>query len=135
MFGRSCELGVLDGGGHVETLVHRRRRTRRSLVPRTLLVPRVLNRSTATPARAGSRQAALRKTWLSIMPPWVGSGCRQTRVATGSRSSGQRQLADEGQAVGGVQLDVLPAGGQDRVRADLVAHQSHPASTAGSAQP
>ena len=31
----------------------------------------------------------------------------------GSRSSGQRQLADERQAVGGVQLDVLAAGRQD----------------------
>src|ERR1700734_2595928 len=27
--------------------------------------------------------------WLSIMPPWVGSGCRQTSVAAGSRSSGR----------------------------------------------
>jgi hypothetical protein len=59
-----------------------------SLVPRTLLVPLVLNLSTATPARAGSRHAALRKTWLSIIPPCVGSGCRQTSVATGGRSSG-----------------------------------------------
>jgi hypothetical protein len=60
-----------------------------SLVPRTLDVPRVLKRSTAMPASAGSRQAALRKTWLSIIPPWVGSGCRQTRVATGSPDSGR----------------------------------------------
>ncbi len=60
-----------------------------SLVPRTLLVPRVLNRSTARSASAGSRQAALRNTWLSIIPPWVGSGCRQTRVATGGRSAGR----------------------------------------------
>lgn len=60
-----------------------------SLVPRTLLVPRVLNRSTARSASAGSRQAALRNTWLSIIPPWVGSGCRQTRVPAGSRSSGR----------------------------------------------
>ena len=27
--------------------------------------------------------------WLSIMPPWVGSGCRQMSVATGSRSAGR----------------------------------------------
>src|SRR5680860_322704 len=58
------------------------------LVPCSLQVPRVLKRSTEIPARAGSRKAALRKIWLSIMPPWVGNGCRQTRVATGSRSSG-----------------------------------------------
>ncbi len=57
-------------------------------VPCMLAVPRVLNRSTATPASAGSRKAALRKTWLSIIPPCVGSGCRQTSVATGSRSAG-----------------------------------------------
>ena len=59
-----------------------------SLVPCTLLVPRVLKRSTARSASAGSRAAALRNTWLSIMPPWVGSGWRQISVATGSRSSG-----------------------------------------------
>ena len=59
-----------------------------SLVPRTLEVPRVLNRSTARSASAGSRQAALRSTWLSIMPPWVGNGCRQMSVATGARSAG-----------------------------------------------
>jgi hypothetical protein len=45
-----------------------------SLVPWTLQVPRVLNRSTAIPASAGRRKAALRKMWLSIMPPCVGSG-------------------------------------------------------------
>src|SRR5207244_8247151 len=60
-----------------------------SLLPRRLAVPLVLNLTTATPASAGSRHAALRKTWLSIMPPCVGSGCRQTSVATGSRSNGR----------------------------------------------
>src|SRR6266540_3528958 len=59
-----------------------------SLVPRSLVVPLVLNRSTAMPARAGSRQAALRRMWLSIMPPWVGNGCRQTSVATGWPATG-----------------------------------------------
>src|SRR6266540_4337643 len=59
-----------------------------SLVPRTLLVPRVLNRSTANSASAGNRHAALRYTWLSIIPPCVGSGCRHTSVATGGPSSG-----------------------------------------------
>ena len=58
-----------------------------SLRPCTLAVPLVLNRSTANPASAGSRNAALRYRWESIMPPWVGSGCRQIRVATGSLSS------------------------------------------------
>ncbi len=59
-----------------------------SLLPAADRVPRVLKRSTASPASAGSRQEALRSTWLSIIPPCVGSGCRQTRVATGSRSAG-----------------------------------------------
>ena len=81
-----------------------------SLVPRTLVVPRVLKRSTARSASAGSRQAALRNTWLSIMPPWVGSGCRQTRVADRVPVGRQRQLTDQGQPVGGVQLDVLRGG-------------------------
>src|SRR5665647_899880 len=27
--------------------------------------------------------------WLSMKPPWVGNGCRVTKVATGSRSSGK----------------------------------------------
>src|SRR5690606_36572867 len=59
-----------------------------SEVPRSELVPRVLDRSTARSARAGSRFAAFRSTWLSIMPPWVGSGWRQISVATGGRLSG-----------------------------------------------
>ena len=83
MFGQVVELGVLDGGGDVVPLPDARRRTRPRWCPAGSQVPRVLNRSTATPASAGSRKAALRKTWLSIIPPCVGSGCRQTRVATG----------------------------------------------------
>ena len=59
-----------------------------SLVPCRLLVPRLLKRSTARSASAGSRQAALRNRWLSIMPPCVGSGWRQTRVAIGLCSGG-----------------------------------------------
>ena len=39
-------------------------------------------------ARAGSRAAAFRKMELSIMPPCVGSGCRQIIVATGGASCG-----------------------------------------------
>ena len=83
------ELGVLEGRRHVVLLPLARGRTRPRSCPALLAVPRVLKRSTATPASAGSRNAALRKTWLSIIPPCVGSGCRQTRVATGSRSSGR----------------------------------------------
>src|SRR6185437_15615033 len=59
-----------------------------SLLPCSDSVPRVLNRSTARSASAGSRYAALRYTWLSIIPPCVGSGCRQMSVAAGSRCSG-----------------------------------------------
>ena len=40
------------------------------------------------PASAGSRQAALRMTWLSIDPPCVGSGWQNTMTALGSSSSG-----------------------------------------------
>ena len=57
-------------------------------MPRALVVPRVLKRSTARSASAGSRQAALRSTWLSIMPPWVGSGWTQMMVATGAQRVG-----------------------------------------------
>ncbi len=57
--------------------------------------------------------------WLSIIPPAVGSGCRQMSVATGGRSGGQGQLADQRQAVGGPQRDRLPARGQDRAGGDL----------------
>src|SRR5215472_13738165 len=59
-----------------------------SLVPCSDAVPRVLNRSTARSASAGSRYDALRSTWLSIIPPAVGSGCRPIRVAAGARPSG-----------------------------------------------
>ena len=58
------------------------------LVPRGLEVPRVLKRSTAMSASAGSRQDAFLSRWLSMKPPCVGSGCRHTSVATGGRSSG-----------------------------------------------
>src|ERR1700735_3904056 len=58
------------------------------LAPRSNLVPLVLNRRTARSASAGSRKDALRSTWLSIMPPAVGSGCRQISVATAGRLSG-----------------------------------------------
>ncbi len=60
-----------------------------SLVPCGEEVPRVLNLSTARSARAGSRNAALRSTWLSIIPPCVGSGCRQISVAAGGRPAGR----------------------------------------------
>src|SRR6266568_474115 len=59
------------------------------LVPCFEEVPRVLNLSTARSARAGSRKAALRNTWLSIMPPCVGSGCRQISVAAAGRCAGR----------------------------------------------
>ena len=85
----------------------------------------MLNRSTARSARAGSRFAALRRMWLSIMPPWVGSGCRQTSVATGSLRGRPGQLADQVEAVRGVQGDRLPPGRQDRTRPDL-AHRFLP---------
>ena len=49
----------------------------------------MLKRSTARSASAGSRYDALRSRWLSIIPPAVGSGCRQTSVATGSRRGGR----------------------------------------------
>ncbi len=48
----------------------------------------MLKRNTASCASAGSRFAILRKTCESILPPWRGLGCRVTRVATGSASSG-----------------------------------------------
>src|ERR1035437_1206666 len=60
-----------------------------SLVPCSDAVPRVLNLSTAISASAGSRKAALRSTWLSIIPPCVGSGCRQISVAAGGRPAGR----------------------------------------------
>src|SRR5260370_15422170 len=60
-----------------------------SLVPWSDDVPRLLNRSTASWARAGRRKAAFLNRWLSIMPPWVGSGWRQISVATGSASAGR----------------------------------------------
>src|SRR6516162_2420558 len=80
-----------------------------SLVPSGDVVPRVLNRSTASPASAGSRNAALRSRWLSIIPPWVGSGCRQINVATGSESAGSassptRRGPSEVRRVTGVRL-------------------------------
>src|SRR5262249_50206847 len=59
-----------------------------SLVPCSDAVPRVLNRSTARSASAGSRYDALRSTWLSIIPPAAGSGCRPISVAAGARRSG-----------------------------------------------
>ena len=90
-----------------------------SLVPAALVVPRVLNRSTAMPASAGRRHAALRNRWLSIMPPCVGSGCRHTIVATGSRSSGERELADEAQPVGRRDGERLTTRRQHAVRDDL----------------
>lgn len=49
--------------------------------PWRLTAPRVLSRSTATPARAGSRAAILRSRWESMLPPWVVSGCRAITVA------------------------------------------------------
>ncbi len=87
--GRSRARHLVDRGARGRGPRPRRRRTRPRWCPAALVVPRVLNRSTAIPASAGSRQAALRKTWLSIMPPCVGSGCRQTIVATGARSTGR----------------------------------------------
>ncbi|GAA3433849.1 hypothetical protein [Kutzneria kofuensis] len=57
-----------------------------SLRPASLAVPRVLKRSTAMSASAGSRNAALRYRCESIMPPCVGSGCRQISVALGAFS-------------------------------------------------
>ena len=65
----------------------------------------MLNRSTASWARAGRRKAAFLSRWLSIMPPWVGSGCRQISVATGSASAGRASSPDQPQPVGGVQGD------------------------------
>ena len=93
-----------------------------SLVPRTLDVPRVLNRSTARSASAGSRQAALRNTWLSIIPPWVGSGCRQTRVATGSRSAGSASSPTSRRPSAVCSSMSSRRAGQDRVGADRRAH-------------
>ena len=87
-----------------------RSRTRPRWCPAALVVPRVLNRSTATSASAGSRHDALRSTWLSIIPPWVGSGCRQTSVATGGAVLRAGQLADQPQAVGGRAASAAPAG-------------------------
>ena len=52
-------------------------------------------------------------------PPAVGSGCSVTSVATGSRSAGQRELADEREPVDGLELDVLPARGKQHGSADL----------------
>ena len=46
------------------------------LVPASLVVPRVLKRTTVIPAIAGNRFAAFLYTWLSIIPPAVGSGCK-----------------------------------------------------------
>ena len=57
-------------------------------VPAALEVPRVLKRSTASSASAGSRHAALRNRWESIIPPWVGSGWTHTIVAAGGTDSG-----------------------------------------------
>lgn len=45
-----------------------------SLVPRGDCVPRVLNLRTASCARAGSLNAALRRMCESMKPPWVGRG-------------------------------------------------------------
>ena len=73
-------LGVLEGRGEVVRSPSPASNSP-SLVPCRLLVPRLLKRSTARSASAGGRQAALRNRWLSIMPPCVGSGWRQTRVA------------------------------------------------------
>ena len=41
------------------------------------------------PASAGSRQAALRMMWLSMEPPWVGSGWQKTMTALGSDCAGK----------------------------------------------
>ncbi len=97
----------------------RPRRTSPSLVPRGEVVPRVLNRSTARSARAGSRAAALRMMWESMKPPAVGSGCSVTRVATGGRSTGVASSPTRREPVGGVQLDLLAVRGQLDARSDL----------------
>ncbi len=90
-----------------------------SLVPRGDVVPRVLNRSTARSASAGSRAAALRRMCESMNPPAVGSGCSVTRVATGSRSSGHGEFADERQPIERLEFDVLPQRGKQHRAADL----------------
>ncbi len=97
-----------------------------SLVPAALVVPRVLKRSTARSASAGRRQAILRSTWLSIMPPCVGSGCTVTIVPTGGGLDRQRELPHQRQAVRGAQVQGLPARGQHRVRDDGVGHGQRP---------
>ena len=97
----------------------RPRRRRPRSCPAALVVPRVLKRSTAMPASAGSRQAALRNRWLSIIPPWVGSGCRHTIVATGVAVERRGELADEPQPVRRRDRERLTARRQHAVRDDL----------------
>ena len=90
--GQIGELRCLHGGRHVESFAHRVVEGALAGALRAAR-PRVLNRRTAMSASAGRRAAALRKTWLSIMPPWVGSGWTQTRVASGSPAIGRASSA------------------------------------------
>ena len=66
------------------------------------------------------------------MPPCVGSGCRQTIVATGVAVERRRELADEAQAVGGRERERLAPRGQHAVRDDL-GHRA-PCGSASAAQ-
>ena len=86
-------------------------------VPRGDVTPRKLNRSTARSASAGRRAAALRMMCESMNPPCVGSGCRNTSVATGSASTGSASSPTSVRPSDGVQLDVAaPAGSSVELR-------------------
>ena len=69
------------------------------------------------------------------MPPCVGSGCRQISVATAARASRQRELADQGQPVGGTQRDILAVGAGSTVLAVISVIGSSPVRLQARARP
>ena len=105
--GQRALRGEVKGGIDIEALTRALRRRSPHCDPAATAVPRVLKRNTARSASAGRRNDALRMMCESMKPPAVGSGCSVISVATGSRSSRERQLTNQVQPVLGAQGDRL----------------------------